>query len=53
MANALMIDIPFQTIDSIELFVNKFRYSVAQVAAQAQAKRPDCAICMSATGCVI
>lgn len=41
MANALIIDIPFQAIDSIELFVNKFRYSVAQVAAQAQAKRPE------------
>lgn len=44
MANALMTDIPFQAIDSIELFVNKFRYSVAQVAAQAQAKRPECKV---------
>lgn len=48
-----IIDISFTSIDSIELFLNKFRYSIAQVAAQAQAKRPDCAICMSATGCVI
>ena len=44
MANALIIDIPFPSIDSVELFVNKFRYSVAQVAAQAQAKRPDCKV---------
>ena len=41
MANALMTDIPFQAIESIELFVNKCRYSVAQVADQAQAKRPE------------
>ena len=53
MANALIIDIPFPSIDSVEVFLNKFRYSISQVAAQAQAKRPDCAICMSTTGCVI
>src|SRR5699024_116099 len=29
---------------SVEVFPNKFRYSIAQVAAQAQVKRPDCKI---------
>ena len=48
-----IIDIPLTSVASVELFLNKFRYSIAQVSAQAQAKRPDCAICMSATGCVI
>ena len=38
------IDIPFPSICTIELFVNKFRYSITQVAAQAQAKRPDCKV---------
>ena len=44
MANALIIDIPFPSIDSVELFVNKFRYTIAQVAAQAQAKQPECKV---------
>ena len=35
-------DIPLKSIESVEIFVNKFQYSVDQVAAQAQAKRPDC-----------
>lgn len=37
-------DIPLKSIESVEIFVNKFRYSVDQVAAQAQARRPDCKI---------
>lgn len=37
-------DIPLKSIVSVEVFVNKFRYSVDQVAAQAQARRPDCKI---------
>ena len=39
-----IIDIPFPSIDSVELFVNRRRYTISQVAAQAQAKRPDCKI---------
>lgn len=30
----LIQDIPFPSIDSVELFLNKFRYTIAQVAAQ-------------------
>ena len=37
-------DIPLESIESVEVFVNQFRYSVDQVAAQAQAKRPDCKV---------
>ena len=33
-----IVDIPFTSIDSVELFLNKFRYSISQVAAQAQAR---------------
>ena len=39
-----IVDIPLKSIDSVEIFVNRFRYSVDQVAAQAQAKRPDCKV---------
>lgn len=35
-----IVDIPLESIESMEIFVNQFRYSVDQVAAQAQAKRP-------------
>ena len=37
-------NIPLESIESVEVFVNQFRYSVDQVAAQAQAKRPDCKV---------
>ena len=37
-------DIPLESIESVEVFVNQFRYPVDQVAAQAQAKRPDCKV---------
>jgi hypothetical protein len=37
-----IIDIPLTSVASVELFLNKFRYSIAQVSAQAQKKRRDC-----------
>lgn len=39
-----IIDIPFPSIDSVELFINRLRYTISQVAAQAQGKRPDCKV---------
>ena len=37
-------DIPLESIESVEVFVNQFRYSVEQIASQAQTKRPDCKV---------
>ena len=37
-------DIPLESIESVEIFVNQFRYSVEQIASQAQTKRPDCKV---------
>ena len=37
-------DISLVSIDAVEIYLNKFRYSIAQVAAQAQARRPDCKV---------
>ena len=39
-----IVDIPMNSVESIELFVNLFRYTLDQVATQAQAKRPDCKV---------
>ena len=39
-----IVDIPLKSIEAVEVFVNRFRYSVDQVASQARAKRPDCKI---------
>ena len=39
-----IIDIPLSSIIEVEIFLNKFRYSVAQVAAKAEAKRPGCKV---------
>ena len=37
-------NIPLESIESVEIFVNQFRYSMEQIASQAQTKRPDCKV---------